>query len=71
MKKRLYCDSLLEALVIVFLNLHTTIRLSVIKQNILVAADVKSVTSKVVNFWRGDGRQLYPCNMILVAHNKN
>lgn len=38
--------------------------------NILVTANAKNVTPKVVNVWRGDGQQLYPCNMIRVAHNK-
>lgn len=54
----------------VLLNLHTATRLNAIKIMFLVAADARNVTPKVVNIWRGAGRQLYPCNIIRVAHNK-
>jgi len=69
-KKGLYCDRPLEVLAVAPPNLHTATRLSAIKISLLVVADARNVTPKVVNIWRGGGRQLYPCNMIRVAHNK-
>lgn len=59
-KRSLYCDRPLVVLVIVLPDLHTATRLSAIKISLLVAADARNVTPKVVNIWRGAGDSCTP-----------